>query len=135
MPCWLSVHKVYPPALPLLNLPLELRHEIYKMSLPDEINVAMTGRTHVPLLDVSRYIRQECSTILYRTCTFLIDLTAYGHHTKLLKWIYSLNHQQVASLRHLKIKSTLKLLRSSGRIYNRKFWFDFCRKPDSPTDV
>ena len=116
---------------PLLRLPSELRNDIYRLIMPGWINIARSRKTHIPLLYVCRQIHQECSAMLYRTNAFYINLTISGNYTKLLDWIYSLDYQQVASIRHLKLRSTLKLRCPAGCVNNHEFCFDIHSKPTS----
>lgn len=52
-------------ALPLLNLPGELRNRIYRLSLPETIDVNTSTFPEPPLLLTCKMIRQEASEIFY----------------------------------------------------------------------
>ena len=99
-----------------IGLPPELRNEIYRLVMPETVDIATIRKLYIPLLHVCRQIHREGSAMLYRNSAFSIDLTVSCNYTKLLDWIYGLDRVEVASIRHLKLISTLKLECPSGHL-------------------
>lgn len=120
------------PPFRFLDLPAELRNQVYKILVPNRIDIATTwGAPDLSLLRTSFRMNQEFSAVLYARSVFHIDLTISGHYTKFLEWIYGLSVEDVSKIVHFNVKSTIRAPRRYRYTCpnDHDAWFYICCKP------
>lgn len=117
------------PPFRFLELPPELRNEIYRLVMPNIIDIARIWRSrNLSLLRTSSQANREFSAVLYAGSIFYIDLTVAGNYAKFLEWIYSLSGEVVSRIMRLSVKSTIH----ASCHDERDAWFTIWSKPQSP---